>query len=39
MIQLLDDIKTLGNFKVIINLHAEVQAQIKIQVVPAEIIQ
>ena len=39
MIQLLDDIKTLGNFKVIINLHAEIQAQIKIQVVPAEIIQ
>ena len=39
MIQLLDDIKTLGNFKVIINLHAEVQAQIKIQVVSAEIIQ
>ena len=39
MIQLLDDIKTLGNFKVIINLHAEVQAQIKIQVVPAEVIQ
>ena len=39
MIQLLDNIKTLGNFKVIINLHAEVHAQIKIQVVPAEIIQ
>jgi len=39
MIQLVDDIKTLGNFNAIINLHAEVQAQIKIQVQPAEIIQ
>ena len=39
MIQLLDDIKTLGSFKAIINLHAEVQAQIKIEVVSKEIIQ
>ena len=39
MIQLIDDIKTLGDFNAIINLHAEVQVQIKIQVVPAEIIQ
>jgi len=39
MIQLKDDIKTLGNFKAIIDLHAEVQVQIKIQVIPAETIQ
>ena len=39
MIQLKDDIKTLGNFKAVINLHAEVQLQIKLEVVPAEIIQ
>ncbi len=39
MIQLKDDIKTLGDFKATIDLHAEVQVQIKIQVVPAESIQ
>ena len=39
MIQLKDDIKTLGNFKATINLHAEVQVQIKIEVIPAESIQ
>ena len=39
MIQLKDDIKTLGNFKATIDLHAEVQAQIKIQVIAAETIQ
>ena len=39
MIQLKDDIKTLGNFKATIDLHAEVQVQIKIQVIPAETIQ
>ena len=39
MIQLKDDIKTLGIFKATINLHAEVQVEIKIQVIPAEIIQ
>ena len=39
MIQLMDDIKTLGDFKVNINLHTEVQAQIKIKVIPAEVIQ
>ena len=39
MIQLKDDIKTLGTFKAAINLHAEVQVEIKIQVIPAEIIQ
>ena len=32
MIQLKDDIKTLGTFKATINLHAEVQVEIKIQV-------
>tara|TARA_Y100001970_G_C14155565_1_gene815324 strand:+ start:641 stop:1099 length:459 start_codon:yes stop_codon:yes gene_type:complete len=39
MIQLKDDIKTLGNFKATIDLHAEVQVQIKIKVIPAESIQ
>ena len=39
MIQLKEDIKTLGNFKATIDLHAEVQIQIKIEVIPAEIIQ
>ena len=39
MIQLKDDIKTLGDFKATIDLHAEVQVQIKIQVIPAESIQ
>ena len=39
MIQLKEDIKTLGNFKATIDLHAEVQVQIKIEVIPAEIIQ
>ena len=38
MIQLKDDIKTLGSFKAAIDLHAEVQVQIKIDVIPAEII-
>ena len=39
MIQLKDDIKTLGDFKARIDPHAEVQVQIKIQVIPAESIQ
>ena len=39
MIQLKDDIKKLGDFKATIDLHAEVQVQIKIQVIPAESIQ
>ena len=39
MIQLTDDIKSLGEFKVNINLHSEVQAEIKIKVIPAEVIQ
>ena len=39
MIQLMNDIKSLGEFKVNINLHSEVQAQIKIKVIPAEVIQ
>jgi len=39
MIQLKDDIKTLGNFQATIDLHAEVQVQIKIQVIAAETIQ
>ncbi len=39
MIQLTKDIKSLGEFKVLINLHSEVQIQIKIKVVAAETIQ
>ena len=39
MIQLMDEIKSLGDFKININLHSEVQAQIKIKVIPAEVIQ
>jgi len=39
MIQLIDDIKTLGNFNIVINLHPQVQAKIKIKVVAAETIQ
>ena len=39
MIQLKDDIKRLGNFMATINLHAEVQVQIKIEVIPADTIQ
>ena len=38
-IQLMDDIKSLGEYKVNVNLHSEVQAQIKIKVIPAEVIQ
>ena len=33
LIQPLNEIKTLGTFKVIINLHSEVQAEIKIKVI------
>ena len=36
MIQLIQEIKSLGNFKVIINLHSEVQAKINIKVVPEQ---
>ena len=36
MIQLKDDIKTLGTFKAEINLHPEVQLEIKIDVIAAE---
>ena len=39
LIQLTNDIKSLGEFKVLINLHSEVQVQIKINVVAAETIQ
>ena len=36
LIQLKDDIKTLGNFNAEINLHPEVQVSIKIEVIAAE---
>ena len=39
MIQLENEIKALGDFKVKINLHSEVQAEISIKVVAAENIQ
>jgi len=39
MIQLLNDIKSLGTFKVAINLHSEIQIKISIKVVSAETIQ
>ena len=39
LIQLKDDIKTLGNFMAEINLHAEVKVQIKIDVIAEENIQ
>ena len=39
LIQLKDDIKTLGNFKAQINLHAEVQVQIILDVIAEENIQ
>ncbi len=39
LIQLMDDIKSLGNYKANINLHSEIQAEIKIKVIAAETIQ
>ena len=39
MIQLIQDIKSLGDYKVNINLHSEIQAEIKIKVIAAESIQ
>ena len=39
MIQLTNEIKALGEFKVKINLHSEVQAEISIKVIAAETIQ
>ena len=39
MIQLVNEIKSLGSFKVKINLHSEVQAEVTIKVVAAETIQ
>ena len=39
MIQLVNEIKSLGSFKIKINLHSEVQAEVTIKVVAAETIQ
>ncbi len=39
MIQLMEDIKSLGIYKVNINLHSEIQAEIKINVIAADTIQ
>jgi len=39
MIQLMNEIKSLGEFKVKINLHSEIQAELTIKVIAAETIQ
>ena len=39
MIQLVKEIKSIGTFKAKVNLHAEVQSEINIEVLPAEISQ
>ena len=39
LIQPSQEIKSIGEFKVNINLHSEVQAEIKVKVIPAEVIQ
>ena len=39
MIQLVKEIKSIGTFKAKVNLHAEVQSEINIEVIPAEISQ
>ena len=39
MIQLKDEIKSLGEYKVNINLHSDIQAEIKIKVIAADNIQ
>ena len=36
LIQPINEIKSLGNFKVLVNLHSEVQTQIVISVIPQE---
>ena len=36
IIQPIKEIKTLGNFRVILNLHSEIQSEINIKVVPQE---
>ena len=35
-IQPAEEIKSLGSFKVTLNLHSEIQSQIKIKVIPEE---
>jgi len=39
MIQLMNDIKSLGEFNILINLHSEVQLKIKIKVIAADTVQ
>ena len=39
MIQLMNDIKSLGEFNIFINLHSEVQVKIKIKVIAADTVQ
>ena len=39
MIQLMNDIKSLGEFNILINLHSEVQVKIKIKVIAADTVQ
>ena len=38
MIQPVKEIKSLGTFKVMVNLHSEIQSQINIKVIPEEIV-
>ena len=33
-----DEIKTVGEFKVVLNLHSEIESSIKIKVVPEELV-
>ena len=36
MIQLAEEIKSLGTFKVKVNLHSDIQSEVNIKVVPSE---
>ena len=38
LIQPVKDIKTVGEFKVVLNLHSEIESSIKIKVVPEELV-
>ena len=38
LIQPVKEIKTVGEFKVVLNLHSEIESSIKIKVVPEELV-
>ncbi len=38
LIQPIKEIKTVGEFKVVLNLHSEIESSIKIKVVPEELV-